>query len=106
VHTLPRHKSQEPGIYFIADEQSQLLALADALLSGEIRMITAAFEAVVRTRGIDSLAAAGGLDRLRLREAISKLSPVDQALLTKMVMRLLRENQAASASEDSPLRGP
>lgn len=70
---------------------SQLLALADALDSREPAMIARTVEAVIRTRGIASLAVAGGVDQPRLKAALRTLAPEDCSFLREIVTKLLAE---------------
>ena len=104
----------------LADDISQLLALGDALDSREPEMISHTISAVIRVRGIDSLALAGGVSRDRLRSAIQLLQPEDCALLRELVAKLLAglDAQAGGAisgdaahspmdgAADNGLRGP
>ena len=88
---------------FLADDLSQLLALGDALSSREPAMIASTVDAVIRTRGVDSLATAGGVDSARLRQAVRTLGPDDLGFLNALVERLLAEsNFQATASQ--PIR--
>lgn len=95
----------EPGDHFLADEMSQLLALADALDSQDAAMISAAFAEVLRTRGLESLAVAGGLQRLQLRDAIRDLQPPQRILLRQLVSRLVAGLRDQAADRNT-LRGP
>ena len=95
----------EPGDHFLADDLSQLLALADALDSCDPAMISGAFAEVVRTRGLDSLAAAAGLQRMRLRQAIRDLLPDDRLLLRELVGRLVA-GLGDQPADRKTLRGP
>ncbi|TPE63090.1 hypothetical protein FJQ54_04390 [Sandaracinobacter neustonicus] len=105
----------------LADDISQLLALGDALDSQERAMISRTIEAVIRVRGMDSLAIAGGVSRDRLRSAIRGLGSEDCALLRSLVARLLAalevqeldkairgdaSHSPAAVAADKGLRGP
>ncbi len=83
----------------LADDISQLLALGDALDSRELAMISHILEAVIRVRGMDSLAVAGGMNRSRLRSAIRTLGPEDCSLLRSLVAKLLADLEVQEAGD-------
>ena len=112
----PEHEDR-----LLADDISQLLALGDALDSQKRSMISHTIEAVIRVRGIDSLAIAGGVTRHRLRSAIQRLGSEDCTLLRSLVARLLAalevqeldkairgdaSHSPAAVAADKGLRGP
>ncbi|WP_199554187.1 hypothetical protein [Sandaracinobacteroides hominis] len=90
--TSPHSNSSSDRVEeLLEDASSQLLALGDALDSRQPAAIARTLEMVLRIRGMDSLAIAGGVDRAYLRAALVRLAPEDCDLLRKLVAQLLAD---------------
>jgi DNA-binding phage protein len=85
---------------YLDDQQSQMLALTDALHSANAPALVRVFTAVALARGIEWIALAAGLERSALFRALENPSRPDLALLTFVVARLVER------AEQQDLAGP
>jgi DNA-binding phage protein len=79
---------------FLGDESSQILALSDALLSGNGPAISKAFESVARTRGLAQIAKVACLPVQDLHGALAEPSAPNTLILEAVVRSLMRAQAA------------
>lgn len=72
----------------VSDDQSQILALRDALASANRPAILRAFREVAQSRGITQLANIAGIPEKALHKALASPDRLDVGLLERLVVRL------------------
>lgn len=70
---------------FVGDRTSQILALRDALASGNANIISSAFAMVARSRGLAAIASEAGMSTADLNRALADPEKPDIPTLLKIV---------------------
>lgn len=96
-HGNPSHPASLSGL--LQDEESQLLALSDAIDRANGPAICRAFDEVARACGLARVAALAGVSTASLRAALADPERPDISLLAKVVNALKRSEKWNSGTK-------